>query len=313
MSRIALAGILLGLASPLFAEELNVVGWNVESGGNDPDVIAQELADFDGVDVWGLSEVKRQNALKYVVAAAQGEDAFFEWRRGNTGGGDRLLIIWDSHKYEKLGELELFDLRMENGRAPLAVKLESKATGAQFWFMVNHLYRGDADKRRQQAIGLREWFSQQTIPVIATGDYNFDFDIPDGPGNEAFQEMVKEGHAIWLRPSTLIKTNSNPSFNSVLDFVFVNDDAAPWFRTSSIVVRPGDFPDGPERSDHRPVAATFEIDVAPPPESFAVALAEGESDGGDSDVEFSRRFIRMRLDALEREIAELRRLLEEIE
>lgn len=245
------------------SEEIRVLAWNVQSGGNDPEVIAQQLADFKGYDVIGLSEVHKSNVIKYVIGAASGEDAFFNHKTGKTGRSDRLLIIWDSKKFDKTAELEMDELKMGSGRAPLAVRLKSKANGTQFWFMVNQLYRGNKSnnktKRKEQAIGLRTWIKDQTIPTIVVGSFYFDYKIPDGPGNSAYKEMVKGNSVKWVRPGTLVKTKANPKSNSVTDFVFVNDKANAWKPKSKIIVREGDFkdPDSSKLSDHRPVDAVF--------------------------------------------------------
>lgn len=46
--------------------------------------------------------------------------------------------------------------------------------------MVNHLYRSNNERRHAQAQGLNEWARSQTLPVIATGDYNFDWHFQTG-------------------------------------------------------------------------------------------------------------------------------------
>ena len=47
--------------------------------------------------------------------------------------------------------------------------------------------------------------------------------------------------------------------NSILDFIFVAGPAQQWQAKSWGVVRPEDFPDSDETSDHRPVAAVVEL------------------------------------------------------
>lgn len=41
------------LLSTVQSEEITVIGYNVESGGADPDVVSQRLAEIDGCDIWG--------------------------------------------------------------------------------------------------------------------------------------------------------------------------------------------------------------------------------------------------------------------
>lgn len=52
--------------------------------------------------------------------------------------------------------------------------------------MLKHLARRDAIMRRGQAEGLREWAKTQSLPIIAMGDFNFDYDFHTEKGNEAF-------------------------------------------------------------------------------------------------------------------------------
>lgn len=76
------------------AEELTVIGYNVESGGADPVVVAQRIEAFEGYDIRGLSEVHSQSWADAFEAAAEfGEDADFAHILGSTGDADRLLII----------------------------------------------------------------------------------------------------------------------------------------------------------------------------------------------------------------------------
>ncbi len=56
--RHALAFLALAfLAAAASAQTLTVVSWNVESGGSDDQTIRTRMASFEGVDLWGLSEV----------------------------------------------------------------------------------------------------------------------------------------------------------------------------------------------------------------------------------------------------------------
>jgi|GEM_PF-5879224 len=47
--------------------------------------------------------------------------------------------------------------------------------------------------------------------------------------------------------------------DSILDFVFVANDAKNWSGKSNVVVRSGDFPDSDKTSDHRPVITSFHV------------------------------------------------------
>lgn len=62
----------------------------------------------------------------------------------------------------------------ETGRAQLWVQLRERATGIEFIVMVNHLHRSNDNIRHRQAQALNGWVAEQTLPVIAVGNYNYD-------------------------------------------------------------------------------------------------------------------------------------------
>ena len=120
--------------------------------------------------------------------------------------------------------------------------------------------RGDAEFRAQQAGALREWARNKSTPIIAIGDYNFDYDFNTQKGNAAFDEFLKDGVWKWIKPVELIDTNWSDDGNghdrypdSMLDFNFVAGAAKHWNAKCRVIVRDGDFPDDDETSDHRPV------------------------------------------------------------
>ena len=156
------------------AETLRVVGFNVESGGADPTVVDDIVARLQDVDLWGFSEVQNASwAQLFEVAAEDGEAADFVQLLGTTGGGDRLLIVYDADRFELVQQFELEHINPENRvRAPLVAHLKLKATGEEFLFMVNHLFRTNNEARHEQARLLNAWAREQTLPVIAVGDYN---------------------------------------------------------------------------------------------------------------------------------------------
>ena len=295
---IAFTAILL--SSTTSAEQLRVLAWNVESGGsssqdpangNDPATIEDHLEAFEGYHIVALTEVRFQNIDRYTTAAAVGENANFQRIHTETGGGDRMVIIFDSDRFDLVSSTELhshgsFPLNFVNSsgnfrfRSPLVAHLRDSKCGCEFLVMVNHLARGDNSARRQQARGLREWADDQTLPVVMLGDFNFDFDFTTNDGNQAFEIFTDGGILEWIRPQADVDTNwadDDPTLpnnqrtdrfpNSILDFVFVAKGAKNWNGQSSVIIRPGDFPDSGDTSDHRPVDCTFtlptrEIDTA---------------------------------------------------
>jgi len=286
------------------AADMTVISWNVESGGADPGTIAQRIRDLDGVDLWGLSEVQNSNwAQQFERAAEDDEPGDFYAFLGTTGDADRLLILYDSQQFTELERFEMTwadrpwyrpTMRLPE---PLVVKLRHNATGQEFFFMVNHLYQGrDADPRRlDQATMLNEWAAAQTLPVIAVGDYNFDYDLDLGQDDENYEKgfgnMTRNAVFAWVFPEPLIATHCSPH-SRILDFVFLANATGVMTGTSEVLQVPGDCPDDDRTPDHRPVRALLTI--------------------GNGDEPSLKQQILDRIAQMERELAELKALLEQM-
>jgi hypothetical protein len=87
--------------SASWAQTLQAVGFNVESGGARPDVVDDLIASAQDVDLWGFSEVQDAIwATLFAQAAEDGEAGGFGRIMGTTGGGDRLLIVYNRDRFE---------------------------------------------------------------------------------------------------------------------------------------------------------------------------------------------------------------------
>lgn len=295
-------------AGTMAGEKLTVVSYNVESGDADPAVVGVRVADFLGVDIWGFSEVKDATwATTFEAAAAVGESAAFRSVLGTTGREDRLLIVYNDTRLQMIEHFELHRINsLRNVRSSLVARLRLRSTGQEFLFMVNHLWRGSERGRHKQAQKLNDWARGQSLPVIAVGDYNFDWDVTDGDSDhdEGYDLMTDDGVFQWTRPAQLHPSQTNPSFQSVLDFVFTAGAAQAWPARSEIIVQPGDAPDNAQISDHRPLKAEFDL-VAVTPHGVA-PLAAGAAAGGappsrpEKNVEGRLKEIEDRLKRIER-------------
>ena len=251
-------------------QEIMVIGWNAESGDANPDIVANRIEEIDGCDIWGICEVLNSSwASKFEDAAEVDENAVFESILGSTGGGDRMQIIYDSDRLELLSDFELHRINVSGTvRSPLTAHFKIKGTNIEFLFIVNHLYRTKSERRYEQARLLNCWASKQNLPIIAVGDYNFDWDVDCGDLNhdKGYDEMIKNGHFNWIQPKKLKKTQANPNFNSVLDFIFLGGNSWTWKAKSSILQRDindildNHLTDDDQMSDHRPVQATITIE-----------------------------------------------------
>jgi hypothetical protein len=246
----------------------SILYWNIESGGNDPATIAKQLIDLGRYDIIGLSEV--DDPEPYVDAITQVLPDDFDFIRGKTGinngrEDDRLLLCVDNTKFELIAFDDIDEaggVTFNDGRhrAPLYVRIKDRNTKQEIIVLLNHLARENTEFRQQQAAGLREWARTKTTPIIAIGDYNFDFDFPTQKGKLAFDEFLKDGVWKWIKPVEMIDTNWSDDGqgkdrypDSMLGFNFVAGAAKDWKAECRVIVRDGDFPDDDKTSDHRPV------------------------------------------------------------
>ena len=247
---------------------LSILAWNVESGGADPKVIAERLARLDEFDIVCLSEVHPNDFITY--QNSRGPD--FDTVTSQSGNEDRLQIIYNVKRFELLEKMELTrhgDYILNNGghRSPTAVRLKDRISGKSLIVMVNHLARGNAEFRRTQAIGLREWARDQEMGVINIGDFNMDYVFTTGKGNDGLDEILRDNVWKWVEPKSWIDSNWwDPEADgvdnyegSMLDFAFVSGPAKTWAPTCEVIVESGDFPDNKATSDHRPIALRLDL------------------------------------------------------
>ncbi len=268
-------GIMLMLAGQVMAQDstFTVGSWNVESGGADPHTIAEQLGEFDTVDVWGFVEVGSDaDAELFEIGAETARGTEFSRVVSESGDEDRLAIVYNSERFELIDSDEL-DYINPTGRlrSPLVAMFKDTVSGREFAFMVNHLKsKTDPDSRRErneQSQLLNEWArdaAEYGLPVIAVGDYNYYYETDGSRYERGLDILTAEGVFEWVEPEELVLTQctvdgNRCAFNSVVDFVFVSGEAQTWNGTSEIVVRDGDVPDDEQTSDHRPVLARFEI------------------------------------------------------
>ena len=263
--------ILLLCSTSAFTEDLRVITWNIESGGNDPAVIAKQLGQLEKYDIVGLTEVHPANSRRYKEAmnAAHGKSGnSFQSTLSSTGNDDRLMLLYDS---SSLSLIETYELVAHDGnrmntvdfryRSPLVGRLRHNATATEFLVVLVHLARGKEEVRQMQAEGMRTWAAAQTVPVIGIGDFNFDFVFATEKGNKGFELFLAGDTWKWVRPEKLVDTNwydpepdgKDNYPGSCLDFTFTAGPAKKWAAQSRVIERTGDFPDDDTTSDHRPV------------------------------------------------------------
>ena len=304
---------------------LEVVGWNIESGGADLGFVTKRIAAFDGVDLWGISEVESLPAAEALRSAAGvGEGGPFELVLGESGRDDRLLILFDSDRFELIDREELHDINIGGSvRAPLLARFYDRESATAFIFMVNHLYRSKVKRRSEQARMLNDWASDQEVPVIAVGDYNFDWVVNGGEKlhDRGYDLLTANGVFSWIRPQKLIRTQCSRhvvegmpgcQFDTILDFVFASPEAATWQPTSEIFEHENDFPDTDVTPDHRPVFAQFFLERLT---NIAATQGDGlarENEPADEN-EMLKQELRQRIKLIEDELERIKELLSKLD
>lgn len=242
------------------------VGFNVESGGSDTQIVAdQVVAAVQGESLWGFEEVQNQTAATILMAAVNdaGSDQDFQYVYGTTGWEDRLVLAWDNTRFELVSSEELNDINIGGtARAPLVGHMRERSTGTAFLFVVNHLWRTDNDARHEQGTMLNAWGAQQIDPIVMVGDYNFDWKV-DGTGHDiGYDNLTANGVFVWVQPDPIVMTECNAGYNSLLDFTFLGGGAKSWPATSEILNRDDDYCSHRNQdinSDHRPVKTQLTI------------------------------------------------------
>ncbi len=266
------------------AEELVVCGWNLESGGADGDTLARVLRRFDDVDLFGFSEVEGSGWARKLDAAAtsaRGDD--YRWILGKTGRRDRLCILYNEDRFEELAQFELDSINPRGRyRAPLVAKLRDRRSGQSFYFMVNHLARGNREARHDQSRRLNRWVRSQDLPVIAVGDYNYDWSVRGGDRDhdDGYDELTDDDVMEWVRPDRLKKTHCS-DYDSVLDFVFVSGGAKRW-DGESWIGQGHRCPDDRSNTDHQPVFARFDL---PRGRNRGIIVRAEPADPAEADAE----------------------------
>lgn len=274
-THLAVIGIYLvsSLAGSLAsADEISVLSWNVESEGASPAVISEQLAELGQYHLYCFQEVQIRDAGRYAFAIREAFGQHFRYITTNTGRDDRLMIVYDTDRFDLIESRELFihgeyELNSWRHRSPLVLVLRDKPSNKAFNLMTVHLARGDRQFRREQATGLREWAKQQSRSTVAIGDFNFDYDIRRSRGNPAFDAFTSGPTWKWIKPAKLVDTNWDDRDrdgkdnypDSMLDFAFVAGENIE-DSVATVIIRKGDFPDDQRTSDHRPLEMKFELD-----------------------------------------------------
>jgi hypothetical protein len=247
-------------ASGLQAAPLTAVGYNVESGDANDRVIGLQLQQSRGIDIWGLADVWPQGGWVETLhdAARKAEGLDYGVLVGETGGSDRLMLLYRTDRLAMLDHDELLSARVHAREpAPLVarMRLSDGADTAEFLVLLVRL--SDVDKRRRaQADVIAQWARRQHLPVVALGTLPFGLAEGAGPGPD-LQRFLDASGWQWLRPARAHATSCDRG-GRVDDFVLVGGAAADWGGRAEVMFPQNNYcPDSGRTSSHRPVLARF--------------------------------------------------------
>jgi endonuclease/exonuclease/phosphatase family metal-dependent hydrolase len=271
MMRALAVAVALALAHQAQAADLVIGTYNIESGGADHHKVVARVRGAPKADIWVFQEVPDKFWINKIQDALE-EEHGTEYRGKASLSGvntyvefadDRLAVIYDNNtvKHNETVELteEVIDRCGERRfRAPMVSKFTRRATGKRFRVVNVHLQR-DEDYNTCQAELLVSWSRHKTLPMIATGDFNFDMSVSNKDNRRlGFDRMVGSGVFAWIEPQNFQKSYCER--NSYLDFVFLSGSADHWTVQSEILFTGSDSYCGDaEESDHRPVLARVTI------------------------------------------------------
>lgn len=256
--------MLLVFSHHAIAFDFQILSWNVESDKDtDPRLISKQLSEYGNIDFFALSEVDRKQSWKYFQAINTNKQ--FSYVVSNSGTSDKQQIIYNKKRFELLELRELMNMTFGNPhlRGALIGLFQERETKTKFHIMLNHLYRSNAGKRHEQSEIIYKWVKQQDLPIIAVGDYNYDWDIERGQDkhDKGFDILTKDKLLKWVKPKELVPTHCDKQYNTVLDFVFINEIQKSWRTESKILETSNAFCKNEKHggSDHRPILSSFSI------------------------------------------------------
>ncbi len=250
---------------------------NLRPSQSDLATISLQIATItkqDKVSVWGLSQVQNKAWAQQIVSTLKKvTGTTYKYAIGSTGGAERLAVIYDSDRLAAKDIDEIFGLNIGgNVRAPLVVTFRDHQTDQKFKFMVNHLYRTDAQRRLAQAIGLTQWIKEIKYPVIAVGNYNFDWVVSDGQDQvgAGFKALTAANAFTWVKPKVLQPTICDNKSPTIQDFIFAANSGTILKSDRSEILNKDDkfcqivAGDNAKRAlTHVPVIATFSVLASP--------------------------------------------------
>ncbi len=252
-------------------QNLSIVYWNVESGGNDPERAARDLTDLGKYHIIALSEVDKITTYKERVRK---EFEGYDTIEGKTGVNreapdDHLVIFYDPKRLYLVAKTTIEfagdALDAETVRHSIVCHFRERSDDTEFFMVLNH-FEDDAALVKQQTDKLTSWIKDKSAPVVALGTFNFGYNFATEAANETMDSLVTGANMRWVRPLKFGDTQwidedgdgADDSPDCLTDFGFVAFGAKKWPATCRVLGSDRDFPDSDSSSNHRPIELLFQ-------------------------------------------------------
>ena len=256
---------------PRVVTRISILFWNVESGGNKPDIVATKIAKLINsrkYDIVVLSEVENTEIYpEKIREKSWWKYCSCDFYVGKTGkradqADDHLMFIWRSDRLQKISSKEHSWPKTSSGYcASLVLKFRESKTKDEITLINNHFAGSDANIGQRQAARLRDFARGKSDGIVCIGNFNFEYRFDQKRGKKTMDKFMKDGIWNWVKPEKWVDTNwadrnkdgKDDSPGSLVDFAFVAGAAKDWLTTCRVLTWDGDFPDDETTSDHRPI------------------------------------------------------------
>ncbi len=169
---------------------------------------------------------------KYRAAAETAQAAPFKAENRMTGTAG-FVVLYRADKFAVTGVTSPRLYRTGSGeRSPFVLRLRERAVGREFLLAVNSFYAGNREKRHRQASKFKKWAETQPLPVIAAGDFQFEWNRETGRGDRGFRRLTRDHILDWLRPENIAEICTG---QAIQDFVFLGGGAQNWFASGRLL------------------------------------------------------------------------------
>lgn len=247
-------------SQPGQSKNYSILYWNIEFSDIDPVSVSNQLIGLGRYDLVALSGTTK--SMVYEQAMARNWPNRFGFIHGMTKKNDSSVVFYDKKRFNLVESSEVAAVASvnESQHAPFCVRLNEYLGAQDLAVVMNTIASGDMDFQENQAAALREWARGQSMPLIALGQCDFDYERQAQRGNACFHAFIRDGVWEWVKPVELSvakghgkKKGIEGYFDIGQEFSFVGGAARDWSAEFRPAVRWRDFSGDKKTGEHRPV------------------------------------------------------------